>query len=152
MRIGLVALPLAVWISGCGTRALEAPARQVRAPINAEDTVSIIGIELRRQLVGFIFISRNGSHYNLSADQCDQSSHCRDLVQRLGVAGKTDLIEFVPPTSAQSDSQDQCSPPESLQNHGQTALQAFPRHPLRSGWRESASSLPSRDLTEPAAF
>ena len=46
------------------------------------------------RIAGFIFISKDGKHFNASADQCASSEKCRALMAKLAKTGDTDLIEF----------------------------------------------------------
>ncbi len=64
--------------------------------MDADHTAGVVGIEIGRNITGFIFIAKDGKHLNVSAAQCDQSDKCQDLVAKLGRLGRSDLIKFEP--------------------------------------------------------
>src|ERR1700676_2612496 len=44
-----------------------------RTPIDVDHTASIVGIQIGTRLAAFIFISKDGKHQNIGADECAQS-------------------------------------------------------------------------------
>jgi len=100
---GLLALSLASALVTCGAATHAADAlppdaatAQPRTPIDVDHTASIVGIQIGTRLAGFIFISTDGKHVNVSADECAQSTKCQGIMAELGNQGRTDLIHFEP--------------------------------------------------------
>jgi hypothetical protein len=102
-----------------------------RTPIDVEHTASIVGIQIGHRIAAFIFISKDGKHINVGADECAQSDKCQGIMAELGRAGRTDLIQFAP-------SHEDDTPP---------MLDEAPR-PSIPGVLTAASSLPHRSLHE----
>jgi hypothetical protein len=67
-----------------------------RTPIDVDHTASIVGIQIGTRLAAFIFISKDGKHQNIGADECAQSVKCRAIMAELGKQGRTDLLHFEP--------------------------------------------------------
>jgi hypothetical protein len=65
-------------------------------PIDADHTASIVGIQIGKRMAAFIFISTDGKHLNVGADECAQSEKCQAIMGQLGKNGQTELIHFEP--------------------------------------------------------
>jgi hypothetical protein len=92
---GLLALSLlSILLTPCVvTHASEPP---TRTPIDVDHTASIVGIQIGKRIAAFIFISKDGKHLNVGADECAQSEKCRGIMAQLGQDGRTDLLQFEP--------------------------------------------------------
>jgi hypothetical protein len=82
-----------------GTRASDTPLPDgasvgAATPIDVDHTASIVGIQIGARMAAFIFISKDGKHLNVGADDCARSEKCQDIMAQLGRNGQTDLIHF----------------------------------------------------------
>jgi hypothetical protein len=69
---------------------------KLRTPIDIDHTASIVGIQIGKRIAAFIFISTDGKHLNVGADECAQSDKCQAIMAKLGNDGRTDLLQFEP--------------------------------------------------------
>ena len=98
--LALLAAPLS--LIPCGiTPASDAPLPNSgpagdATPIDVEHTVSIVGIQIGQRMAAFIFISKDGKHLNVDAEECTHSEKCQHIMTQLGSNGQTDLIHFEP--------------------------------------------------------
>jgi hypothetical protein len=74
----------------------------VRTPLDIDHTASIVGIQIGKRIAAFIFISTDGKHLNVGADECAQSDKCQAIMAKLGSDGRTDLLQFEPSHEADS--------------------------------------------------
>jgi hypothetical protein len=102
-----------------------------RTPIDIDHTASIVGIQIGKRIAACIFISKDGKHVNVGADECAESQKCQGIMAELGKEGRTDLIQFQP------SSEDEAPP----------TLDEAPL-PLSPGVLAAASSMPHRPLHE----
>jgi hypothetical protein len=99
-------------------------------PLDVDHTASIVGIQIGKRIAGFIFISKDGKHLNVGADQCAQSEKCQGIMAQLGKEGRTDLLQFEP------SSEDEVPPtidgaPTQLNPRVLTSANSLPHRPLR---------------------
>ena len=118
------------------TYAIAAPppdtaAPSARTPIDVDHTASIVGIQIGKRIAGFIFISKDGKHLIVGADECAQSEKCQGIMAQLGKEGRTDLLQFEP----------------SGEDEGPPAIDNAPTQ-LNPRVLTSATSLPHRPLRE----
>lgn len=100
-------------------------------PIDIDHTSSIVGIQIGTRIAAFIFISTDGKHLNVGADECARSDKCQAIMAQLGKNGQTELIHFEP-------SHEDAAPP---------AVDNAPSQPA-SGISTDATSLPHRSMRE----